>query len=112
MTAVEEVRRFNRFYSRHFGLLDEHLFEPSSFSLPEARVLFELAAVKVAAAADLSRALIMDKSHLSRVVARFRSLAPIRSRVSPEHSETPAVEADLRGEDGILPHSSMAPFAS
>jgi DNA-binding MarR family transcriptional regulator/GNAT superfamily N-acetyltransferase len=86
MTAVEEVRRFNRFYTRQIGLLDEHLSN-SPFSLPEARVLFELAAGSVATAADLSRALGMDKSHLSRILARFRSQALIRSRVSPEHAK-------------------------
>jgi DNA-binding MarR family transcriptional regulator/N-acetylglutamate synthase-like GNAT family acetyltransferase len=86
MTAVEEVRRFNRFYTRQIGLLDEHLSN-SRFSLPEARVLFELAAGSVATAADLSRALGMDKSHLSRILARFRSQGLIRSRVSPEHAK-------------------------
>jgi DNA-binding MarR family transcriptional regulator/GNAT superfamily N-acetyltransferase len=86
MTAVEEIRRFNRFYTHQIGLLDDHL-PNSAFSLPQARVLFELAAGNVATAADLSRALGMDKSHLSRILARFRLQGLILSRVSPEHAK-------------------------
>ena len=71
-TAVEELRGFNRFYTQQIGLLSEGL-TGSPFSLAEARVLYELASGAVETAADLSRALSMDKAHLSRILARFKS---------------------------------------
>lgn len=86
MTAVDELRRFNRFYTRQIGLLDEHLSH-SPFSLPEARVLYELAAGNADTAAELSRALDMDKSQLSRIIARFRAQRLVNSRPRPNHAK-------------------------
>jgi len=86
MTIVDEVRSFNRFYTREIGLLDEHLSR-SDFSLAEARVLYELAHGGEQTAADIARTLTMDKAHLSRIVARFRARGLVQSRVSPEHGK-------------------------
>lgn len=85
-TTVEELRSFNRFYTRQIGLLDEHLSN-SPFSLAEARVLYELANGTAETAADLSRQLGMDKGYLSRVLSRFRKHGLIESRVSPKHAK-------------------------
>ena len=88
MTLVEEIRAFNRFYTREIGLLDKHL--PSSdLTLPEARVLYELASSggEGRTPADIGRALRMDKAHLSRIVARFRTRGLLQSRASPEHGK-------------------------
>lgn len=39
---IAEVRRFNRFHTRLVGALNEHLLA-SSYSLPQMRVLYEIA---------------------------------------------------------------------
>lgn len=86
MTAVDAVRDFNRFYTRRIGLLREGLSD-SPFTLPEARVLYELAKGERPTAADLTRELGMDKAHLSRLLARLRKRGLVASKISPEHAK-------------------------
>jgi len=72
MTLTDEVRAFNRFYTREIGLLNRSL-PATELSLPEARVLYEVAQALEGGrtAAEIGRTLGMDKAHLSRIVARF-----------------------------------------
>jgi DNA-binding MarR family transcriptional regulator/N-acetylglutamate synthase-like GNAT family acetyltransferase len=84
--AVEAVRDFNRFYTRRIGLLRERLTD-SPFTLPEARVLYELTKGELPTAAALTRELGMDKAHLSRLLARLRKRGLVTSRVSPDHAK-------------------------
>lgn len=84
--TIDEIRSFNRFYTRRIGLLDEHLSN-SPFSLVEARVLYELARGEPGTAADLCRALDMDKAHLSRVLARLRGDGLVLAEPSPRHAK-------------------------
>jgi DNA-binding MarR family transcriptional regulator/N-acetylglutamate synthase-like GNAT family acetyltransferase len=86
MTLTDEVRAFNRFYTREIGLLNRSL-PATDLSLPEARVLYELAQAPEGGrtAAEIGRTLNMDKAHLSRVVARFVTRGLASSRVSPNH---------------------------
>lgn len=88
MTLTDEVRSFNRFYTREIGLLNRRL-PATDLSLPEARVLYELAQAPSAGrtAAEVGRALGMDKAHLSRIVARFRARGLAESRVTPDHGK-------------------------
>src|ERR1700728_1214214 len=86
MTLTDEVRAFNRFYTREIGLLNRSL-PATELSLPEARVLYELAQAPEGGrtAAEVGRTLDMDKAHLSRIVARFVTRGLASSRVSPNH---------------------------
>ena len=86
MTLTDEVRSFNRFYTREIGLLNRSL-PATDLSLPEARVLYELAQApqRGRTAAEIGRTLSMDKAHLSRIVARFVARGLALSRVSPDH---------------------------
>ena len=86
MTLTDEMRSFNRFYTLKIGLLNRSL-PATDLSLPEARVLYELAHAPEGGrmAAEIGRTLKMDKAHLSRIVARFRARGLAASRVSPDH---------------------------
>jgi DNA-binding MarR family transcriptional regulator/GNAT superfamily N-acetyltransferase len=88
MTLTDEVRSFNRFYTREIGLLNRRL-PATDLSLPEARVLYELAHAPEGrrTAAEIGRILRMDKAHLSRILARFRARGLAQSRVSPKHGK-------------------------
>ena len=68
--VVEDVRGFNRFYTRVLGLLRPDL-AGSRFGLTEARVLFELAHRRDVAVADLRRDLDLDAGYLSRILSGF-----------------------------------------
>jgi DNA-binding MarR family transcriptional regulator len=69
-SVVDDVRGFNRFYTRVLGLLRPHLVG-SSFGLTEARVLFELAHRGDVEASDLGSELDLDAGYLSRILSGF-----------------------------------------
>ena len=69
-TTVDEVRGFNRFYTRVLGLLRPDL-AGSTFGLTEARVLFELAHRDDLAVSELRRDLDLDAGYLSRILSGF-----------------------------------------
>ena len=70
--AIAAVRTFNRFYTRRVGALNQR-FLGTELSLPEARLLFEIAHGARPVAVDIQRALGMDAGYMSRVLARFES---------------------------------------
>lgn len=67
---VAAIRRFNRFYTRQVGALDEHHLH-SDFSLSEARILYEIAQQAEPTGKDIAAALFLDKGYLSRVLTGF-----------------------------------------
>lgn len=88
---IETIRRFNRFYTKQIGVLDEGLLE-SPFSLAEARVIYELANRQTATASELGAELGLDAGYLSRIVRGFEK----RGLIEKNNSEKDARQSILK----------------
>ncbi len=82
-SEILAVRRFNRFYTRQIGLLQEGLLD-SAFSLTEVRVLYELAQREGASASALCKELGLDHGYLSRMLRSFGKQGLVAKRPSSE----------------------------
>ncbi|MDP6705594.1 MAG: helix-turn-helix domain-containing GNAT family N-acetyltransferase [Alphaproteobacteria bacterium] len=78
---IEAVRRFNRFYTKQIGVLHEGLLR-SSYSLAEARVIYELANRGQTTATRLRHDLNLDGGYLSRILRRLDKAGLIDKRRS------------------------------
>jgi DNA-binding MarR family transcriptional regulator/GNAT superfamily N-acetyltransferase len=82
-THIESIRRFNRFYTRQIGVLEEGLVQ-SPYSLTEARIIYELAHHEQTTAAKLASELKLDAGYLSRILRDFAQ----RGLIDKQPSET------------------------
>jgi len=80
---VENVRRFNRFYTRQIGVLNGGFLQ-SSFSLTEVRVLYEIAHRERTAASEIIRDLGIDAGYLSRILRAFHRKGLVAKRTSSD----------------------------
>ena len=79
---VAAIRRFNRFYTKQIGALQEGLLD-SEFSLAEARVLYELAnADGDSTATSIGATLGLDAGYLSRLLRSFEERRLVQRRAS------------------------------
>ena len=99
---VAAVRRFNRFYTRQIGLLEEGYLK-SPFSLSEVRVLYELAHQDRPTAAGLSRELGLDPGYLSRVLRGFEKRRLISRTKSEADGRQSHVGLTARGQAAFAP---------
>lgn len=81
--AIQIIRRFNRFYTRQIGVLQEHLLQ-SEFSLTEVRVFYELAHRENVTAKDLCHDLGLDRGYVSRMLQNFETHGWIRTTPSSD----------------------------
>jgi DNA-binding MarR family transcriptional regulator/GNAT superfamily N-acetyltransferase len=93
---VDAVRHFNRFYTRHIGLLERSHLQ-SDFSLTEVRVLYELAHDGEATATRLKRALGLDGGYLSRILAGFERRGLLRKKLAAGDARQSLLELTRRG---------------
>jgi DNA-binding MarR family transcriptional regulator/GNAT superfamily N-acetyltransferase len=90
------VRRFNRFYTRQIGLLDEGLLH-SPFSLTEVRVLYELAHHPGVTASEVRDILALDAGYLSRILRGLRRQGLVAARAPAGDRRRRALSLTERG---------------
>jgi DNA-binding MarR family transcriptional regulator len=93
---IQEIREFNRFYTNIIGLLDRHLLS-SAFTLPEARILYELYQHQPCTASRLLAILKIDKGYLSRIVAQFEKKGLVTKRQSKEDARAAQLTLTAKG---------------
>jgi len=99
---VQAVRRFNRFYTRQIGVLQEGLLN-SSLSLSEVRVLYELAHREKPTAAELCKELELDAGYLSRILRAFHKRGWILRESSQHDARRSLLSLSRRGRAAFEP---------
>lgn len=97
---VAAVRRFNRFYTKQIGVLQEHLLK-SPFSLTEARIVYELAHRGQTTATELCQELGLDAGYVSRLVRAFQRRGLVRRRRSDTDGRQTLLSLTDRGQDAF-----------
>jgi len=104
---VDDVRHFNRFYTRQIGLLQQGYLN-SPFSLTEVRVLYELAHHDATTATVLCRELDLDPGYLSRILRGFLKRGLIDRQTSRDDGRQSVVRLTPRGQDVFAPLNTGA----
>src|SRR4051812_48668832 len=101
-TQPDAVRSFNRFYTKHIGLLHKSYLD-SPFSLAEMRVLYELAHRDRPTAGELCQELNLDAGYLSRMLQSFTKHGYITRKASKDDKRQQHVSLTSRGRNVFTP---------
>jgi DNA-binding MarR family transcriptional regulator/GNAT superfamily N-acetyltransferase len=96
------ARRFNRFYTRQIGLLEEELLD-SEFSLTQGRILYEMAQRTRTMAVELCKDLGLDAGYLSRILAGFQKAGLIEKTESPNDARQTLLSLTKKGRKAFEP---------
>jgi len=110
---VAALRAFNRFYTRRIGVLDERLYG-TPFTLPQTRVLWELAHHDGITASELARLLELDAGYLSRLLTALKARRLVRAQRSPADARQVILSLTAAGRRAFEPMNahSQAQIAS
>jgi len=104
---VDQIRRFNRLYTRRIGVLQDGYLR-SPFSLAEVRVLYELAHRPHTTAGELARDLELDPGYLSRILRTFLSQGLLDRRRSDRDGRESYLSLTDAGRQAFDPLESSA----
>ena len=101
-TQAQDVRAFNRFYTRRIGVLAPKL-SGSEFTLPEARLMWELAHHAPVSAAALSKGLQLDAGYLSRLLRGLKGRGLLASQAHPSDGRQTLLKLSAAGKRAFAP---------
>jgi DNA-binding MarR family transcriptional regulator/GNAT superfamily N-acetyltransferase len=102
---IETVRRFNRFYTRAIGVLQEAWLD-GPFSLTEARVLYELAHRDNPTATLVRQNLDLDAGYVSRMLSDFEKRGLVEKNPSEEDGRQSLLALTAKGREQFAPLES------
>ncbi|KQV60281.1 hypothetical protein ASC95_02080 [Pelomonas sp. Root1217] len=104
MTADQalDVRAFNRFYTSRIGVLAPKLPD-SDFTLPEARLMWELAHHAPISAAALSKSLQLDAGYMSRLLRGLKNRGLLASQAHPSDGRQTLLKLSAAGKRAFVP---------
>lgn len=95
--TVRRIREFNRDYTRLIGALDYEHRLGTPYSLPQARVLYELAHGGQTPVSELRRRLDMDAGQLSRLLSRAETDGLVTRERDPKDSRRQLIRLTAAG---------------
>ena len=101
MNRIDAVRRFNRFYTRRIGALQQG-YMGSAFSLPQCRVLYELGERGEATASELGADLDLDLGYLSRLLQGLRRQGVVQGEAAKDDARRVRLSLSARGRRATI----------
>lgn len=108
---IAAVRRFNRVWTRHIGVLDETV-SGGPFSLTEVRVLYEIAHGPASGASALGRRLGLDGGYLSRILRGFEQHGLIARAPDPDDARRRVLRLTEAGAETLAPLEARSDAAT
>lgn len=100
---IAAIRRFNRFWTRRIGVLDD-----GAFTLTETRLLYELAYRESTTAAELGRELGLDSGYLSRLLRDFARRGLVARSPDPADARKALLRLTEAGHAAFAPLEEAA----
>ena len=95
--TVNEIRKFNRFYTVNMGLLNAG-YPDNHYSVAETRILFEIQMRDMCIQNDIVKALHIDKSYLSRIIQRLCKKGLVEKIQSDKHKRSIKITLTEKGK--------------
>ena len=96
-SQIASIRSFNRFYTRKIGVIEPRLLD-SPWSLPEARIIYEIAQRGTCTATDLVRELGLDAGYVSRTLQGLQRRQIVSRKPSKDDGRVSEIALTARGK--------------
>lgn len=93
---ISDIRKFNRFYTILLGILEKQVLD-TGYSLTEARVILEIGFMRECIANDLVERLKIDRSYMSRIIAKLSKDELLIKESSPSDSRVSLLQLTPKG---------------